>query len=122
MNEQLKPFQQVLVRHHSQQEWRVDFYSHKNITTSGGEYSEIIPYEGNETLLGTTDSPQPKRWRANGSETYWCVDSKGACVEFYDMREKIDDDHYEIGNYFRSRAVAQAMAGKFKAMLKGGNE
>lgn len=118
MNEQLKPFQQVLVRHHSQQEWRVDFYSHKNITTSGGEYSEIIPYEGNEALLGTTDAPQPKRWRAEKGDKYWFISSCEVCMS-RDFREDYVDKRHEVGNYFRTKEEADVMANKFKAMLKG---
>lgn len=119
MDEQLKPFQQVLVRQHSKQEWRADNYSHKNITTSNGEYHEIIPYEGNEHLLGTTDSPQPKRWRAKEDERYWYVCSYGSIDIATDTRMCTDDCRYAIGNYFQTKEQAEEMAGKFKQMLKG---
>lgn len=71
-----KPFQQVLVRAVGYNKWLASFYSHydkeKNvhICTNGAICEECIPYEGNEALLGTSDSTQPKRWRAelNGLE------------------------------------------------------
>ena len=119
MNEQLKPFQQVLVRQHSKQEWRADIYSHKNITTSGGEYHEIIPYDGNDALLGTTDSPQPKRWRAGKDEKYWYINPMLQVDNCYDTGYDGDDECYSIGNYFFTKEEAQAMADKIKAILKG---
>ena len=121
MNTELKPFQQVLVRQHSKQEWRADIYSHKNITTSGGEYHEIIPYEGNEHLLGTTDdAPKSKRWRAEEGDSYFCVTSQGKVIESRDYYVDSDDNRYNVGNYFQTKEEAEEMAKKFKAMLKGG--
>lgn len=129
MNENnLKPFDRVLVRHDNSSYWACDLYSHyvdDNLEIHccvGGLFSQVIPYEGNKHLLGTTDSPRPKRWRAKEGETYWFVNSNGVCFEVCDNRDKYDDDRYAIGNYFCSRAVAQAMADKFKEMLKGGED
>lgn len=65
--EQFKPFQKVLTKEEKNDYWFVDFF---------GEYGNnscpfatirypfgcmyCIPYEGNEHLLGTTDSPKQK--------------------------------------------------------------
>lgn len=60
----LKPFDKVLVRCDPYDVWMIDFFSHYN---SDEEYSFIclnnmyyycIPYEGNEHLHNTTDSPK----------------------------------------------------------------
>lgn len=67
---QFKPFDKVLVRDEDNgyRIWNAAFYSHfyigrdngYHVTTAGDLYldGEIIPYEGNEHLLGTTDKPK----------------------------------------------------------------
>lgn len=54
-----KPFDRVLVRDTYDSEWQCDLFSHyrdeEHIVCVGGEcYYDMIPYEGNEHLLGTT--------------------------------------------------------------------
>ena len=68
---QFKPFDKVLVREDDLTPWQAAFFSHIEsfedgerfaITTSGDNYNlannEIIPYKGNEHLVGTTDKPK----------------------------------------------------------------
>lgn len=67
---QFNPFDKVLVRdnENGSRVWKAAFYSHfyierdngYHVTTAGDFYldGEIIPYEGNEHLLGTTDKPK----------------------------------------------------------------
>jgi hypothetical protein len=57
----LKPFDKVLVRDNYKQEWVISLFSHCNgleiykySCINGSGYSQCIPYEGNEHLLGTT--------------------------------------------------------------------
>lgn len=59
---QFKPYDKVLVRSVDEQEWECSLFSHM---TEGGYYacvcfwwSQCIPYEGNEHLLGTTNNPE----------------------------------------------------------------
>ena len=59
-----KPFDKVLVRDNEHNEWLCNFYSHYQkasdyhyVCLCGG-YKRCIPYEGNEHLVGTTDSPK----------------------------------------------------------------
>lgn len=60
----LQPFQKVLVRDSEGEFWRCSLFSHKlenkkypfYCINTAWEY--CIPYEGNEHLLGTTDSPK----------------------------------------------------------------
>lgn len=126
MNEKnFKPFDKVLVRYDSDGEWTCDFYSHYKEKTKlhscvGGLFECCIPYEGNEALLGTTDAPQPKRWRANRGEWYYSirldkqVSVNGAMMELYN---EIDNAYYNSGNYFRTQIEAEEMAVKFRALL-----
>lgn len=59
---QFKSFDKVLVRDSDINIWIPRLYSHKgNIgyrTQDGCEYMQILPYEGNEYLVGTTDKPK----------------------------------------------------------------
>lgn len=62
---ELKPFDKVLVRNKITDAWIIDLYEKHKESSSGRSYSCLvsiwvycIPYEGNEHLLGTTDSPQ----------------------------------------------------------------
>lgn len=125
MNENnFKSFDKVLVRVDNNTDWACDLYSHyvdnlKMHCCVGGLYSQTIPYEGNEHLLGTTDSPKPKRWRAEEKKKYWIVQNDGTVVEEDEYQDDVDDARYNIGNYFRTREEAEEMAVKFKAMLKG---
>ena len=60
---QFKPFDKVLVRENNGQVWHCDFYSYTD-SVHGMHYcvghcgKQILPYEGNEHLVGTTDKPE----------------------------------------------------------------
>lgn len=58
---ELKPFDNVLVRHQKTEEWRANIFSHTDKTDEyldyvcvNGRWEFCISYEGNESLLGTT--------------------------------------------------------------------
>ena len=55
-----KPFDKVLIRVGNKSKWTCDFFSyyHKGFHCIGtDDWSQCIPFEGNEHLLGTTDMP-----------------------------------------------------------------
>lgn len=61
-----KPYQLVLVRDSKNQVWSATFFSHEQhsedsliYVCSGLPWNYCIPYEGNEHLVGTTNSPTP---------------------------------------------------------------
>lgn len=55
---QFKPFEKVLVRDNRSEAWRAAFFSYineyKRYVTTSMAWKYCIPYEGNESLLGTT--------------------------------------------------------------------
>jgi len=57
------PFQRVLVRYDNDCTWSINFFERKcgeqYKCLTPGRWMQCIPYEGNERLLGTTDSPTP---------------------------------------------------------------
>lgn len=61
--QQFKPFDKVLVKDFENKEWHANIFSHiendseYQFTCIQGAWRYCIPYEGNEHLLGTTDSP-----------------------------------------------------------------
>lgn len=65
MTQQFEPFQKILVRDRDRDYWRCGFFSHMREKTSfkyvstEGIWEQCIPYEGNEHLVGTSNSPTP---------------------------------------------------------------
>lgn len=60
-----KPFDKVLCRDSNDDIWKANLFSHEApkytyqyYVCGGGFYKQCIPYEGNESLVGTTDKPQ----------------------------------------------------------------
>ena len=55
---ELKPFDKVLVRDFSKDKWSISFFSFKKedsyVCINHCSWNQCIPYEGNESLLGTT--------------------------------------------------------------------
>ena len=55
---ELKPFDKVLIRDFGSQAWQVSLFSYKDSDSyyccNGCGWNQCIPYEGNESLLGTT--------------------------------------------------------------------
>ena len=125
MNEnKFKPYDRVLVRDDEESTWMCDLYSNYDDVTEqhvcvGNSFCICIPYDGNEALLGTTDSPQPKRWRAEIDGKYYIINDR--CVVKEDIEHELmsDDLYYNIGNYFRTYEEAKAIANKIKQLLKG---
>lgn len=59
---EFKPFDKVLVRDNNTEEWRADFFSYIQrddfmFVTVASCWKYCIPFEGNEHLLGTSNSP-----------------------------------------------------------------
>lgn len=122
MNKEFKPFQQILVK---QGVWRAAYFSHfakdgSVITTGGFAYNIklVLPYEGNEGLLGTDNSLKPKRWRAERGKVYYFVGDELRVTSSSEDFDTIDDNRYQIGNYFKSYKEAEVVAEKFKELLK----
>ena len=58
---QFKPFEPVLVRDNDRDIWKCNCFSHVSndlYWVFGSVYSQCIPYEGNEHLVGSTEKPE----------------------------------------------------------------
>lgn len=119
--EELKPYDKVLVRDYESEVWDCDFFGYKladEYKCVAGRWNYCIPYEGNEHLLGSYESPKVEKWRANIGNIYYHINRFGECVESADVRVLIDDNLYNSGNYFKTKEEAEEMANKIKELLK----
>ncbi len=60
---EFQPKEWVLVRDDDDEEWTLNIFSHKSknyFYCVSSMWEQCIPYEGNEHLLGTSDSPEEK--------------------------------------------------------------
>ena len=126
------PFDRVLVRDEDQERWGVHLYSHydsyneeyayRMVGNSG--YAQCIPYEGNEHLLGTTDSYVPKPWKPKDGEIYYCI-AWAVSIGFFTVRshwnshESFDTDAWKAGNCFRTEEEAQQVKDRMNEALEG---
>ena len=63
MEYEFKPKEWVLTRDDDDEEWTLNIFSHKSkdyFHCVSSMWEQCLPYEGNEHLLGTSDSPEEK--------------------------------------------------------------
>lgn len=131
-----KPFDRVLVRDTDDQHWRASlydqyrcydgidelYYPHRMVGEVG--FKQCIPYEGNEHLLGTTDSPKkPERWKPKNGEMYYCIAWSVSSGFFtvrsnWDAHEPYDTDVWKAGNCFRTEEEAQQVIDQMNEALE----
>lgn len=49
----------------------------------------------------------PKRWRAEEGEEYYFLDGKCKIWNTNEIKKKIDDDFFKLGNYFKTKEEAE---------------
>lgn len=124
-------FDRVLVRNMLVSKWRIAFFDSYDNTnrdfpfyTTCGYCRYCIPFEGNEDLVGTTNTPKsinqelPKHIKRvpNGQEYYYVhMDGDiGATKEEYSI---IDDNMFRLGNYFKTREEAELAVERIRNAL-----
>ena len=94
-------------------------------TVGGSVWNYCIPYEGNEHLLGSTDScvqhnePKGSEREPVRDDVYYYVLTTGGCACDVWLGTSEDLLRYDIGNFFRTKEEARAMSEKIKKVLKG---
>ena len=85
----LKPFAKVLTRDYDNETWEIDIFGRYDkgdpafpYHCVNERYKQCIPYEGNESLLGTTTSPKPEYEFKNGDPVIVLLDN-GLTDEIY---------------------------------------
>lgn len=108
---ELKPFDKVLVRDSYTDVWEIDLF--ENDKTDVSEYGykclcsswmECVPFEGNEHLLGTTESPQEECPKEETEKKDEVSNNYGYPVEYFKRKDIVlcrDDEEkrWEIDSY-----------------------
>lgn len=95
---QFKPYDRVLVRDHYDKRWKCDFYSHKSgetgIQTIRNVYSieNVIPYDGNEYLIGTMNEPEEETIELEDDEFLVCFDN----IDYFDAKDFCLSPFYQL--------------------------
>ena len=131
---EFKAYDRVLVRDNDDERWQAAYYD-QYLTHNGayshrvigeGYFSQCIPYECHEHLLGTTDSPVPKPepGKLNDGEWYYRI-AWSVCDGFFAIgskwysHEPYDTDAWKAGNCFRTREEAQQLIDRMNEALEG---
>ena len=56
-------------------------------------------------------------WRADEGNTYFFIDRFIEVLREIDYRSKGDEKHYDVGNYFKTKELAEKMADKLRGLL-----
>lgn len=129
---EFKAFDRVLVRDNDDERWQAAYYD-QYLTNNGayshrvigeGYFSQCIPYECHEHLLGTTDSPKPKRWKPKDGDQFYCIawslrDGFFSIGSAWQSNEPYDIDVLEAGNCFRTEEEAQQVIDRMNEALEG---
>lgn len=120
-----KPYDRVLIRHTEQGKWIATTFSHYSdseylpYVTSYGQALHCIPYEGNEHLVGTNDTPKPTRWKAKWGQVYFYINHMFEVNKVVNVDCECDKYLFDIGNHFHTKEEAEEMINKIKKLCKG---
>ena len=92
-----KPFEKVLVRDTAAGDgWRASFFSHYHggqpVGINGWMFDRMIPYEGNERLLGTTDWPEPE-FKKGDIVAVWDKNDSNKMIRVYSHYDSKEGKH-----------------------------
>lgn len=114
-HKKFEPFDRIIVRD-GNDIWQVDFYSHWNeeykqhVTLAYGdgltiEDNDILPYEGNEHLVGTTDEPEVPLSEKETQDTYWAN-----CSE--EEKKNLRKNYNTFTEDSKGRSILEKVCGK----------
>ena len=103
MEKKFKPFQKVIIKSLIDEYWSCDLYSHlvkdtglhETINRTGLKDNDILPYEGNEELVGTTDKPEQEirlekgEWIFVADEIKYFLDSRFSIRIFKEITNNV---------------------------------
>lgn len=94
---ELKPYDKVLVRDLNDEEWKIDFFNRNRDLDNypyvclSNVWKQCIPYEGNESLLGTTNTPEPKyKFKDGDPVIVWNNDSDKQYVRIFKFKDEFN--------------------------------
>lgn len=90
-----------------------------------GSSEEVIYYVDNNEIKTINkrhsillDLVKLPRWRAEYDEKYYFVSERGEACCSSDIREALDNGRFNLGNYFKTREEAEAVAKKIREIFK----
>lgn len=111
-HKQFKPYDRVLVKQCDDAVWGCKFYSHwigdlyEHMTTDGisVDDEDILPYEGNEHLVGTTNEPNEEVEPKDGEWVFLCdnpsLNADSWCFsKLYDIRDNTFKNKHSYWRY-----------------------
>jgi hypothetical protein len=113
MKHEFKPFDRVLVRDANDDVWRIQFYSHPYEdfhACLNGVHWQCVPYEGNENLLGTTDSPESE-FKNGDIVAVWDKNDTNKMIRVYSHYDSKEGKH--VAYMMRDTFVKWDYAEKF---------
>ena len=120
-HKQFKPFDKILVKDNNYAMWMSDFYQFYN-EERGQHLSmlkdywlddfEILPYEGNEHLVGTNDEPKVPLSEKETQDAYWANCSE---EEKKNLRSSYNEFYK---NDKRGRAILEQFCGKHNLQVE----
>ena len=104
MEHQFKPWQPVIVRDENIHKWYANFFSHYDEKRQTkfccviGCWKQCLPGEGNEHLIGTTDSPTPPEpeFKFGDKVKVRDVDGKWLNAIFIQKKQDGNGEYYEV--------------------------
>lgn len=94
----------------------------------GYDFSDVVPAteEAKQLLFDTlkdrnliwdSETKQVVRWRAKRGDAYFYISDCGSVKIDIDVRRLIDNQHFDFGNYFATKALAQKTMENIKKNL-----
>lgn len=104
-----KPFDKVLTRDFENENWTTNFFSHYDdgvtMTLGNCSWRFCIPFQGNEHLVGTTDTPE-SNWKPQmGTIVAMSDDRKDWRFCIYVRKEYVGDKTLYIGKVHSSSGL-----------------
>ena len=101
MGKKFKPFERVIVKSRTDDYWACDLYSHLNEDTGSHETinridlfdSEILSYEGNEHLVGTSDEPETEVRLEEGEFLMGCCEIELVHPQYWTISKYVKSLH-----------------------------
>lgn len=128
MNEKIKGIIGSVTRANEVLEWLKSQGGDVDCSICDGSSEEVIYYVDNNEIKTINkrhsilfDLVKLPRWRAKYDEKYYFVfvsECVEACCCSSDIRDALDNGRFNLGNYFKTREEAEAVAKKVREIFK----
>lgn len=130
MSEKVKAIKGSKERAKEVKQWLVDHGAQMNIHTCDNscflyfvrEDNKSVDFVSNsDAFLFDVEELSSERWRSSYSKMYYYISDSGKIFCTHEFADPIDDERYEIGNYFETEADAEEVRNIIIELLKSGS-